>query len=168
MDDVATDGAAGAGTAAEGSARPADHLPHRNWGWFLARGILLVLLGIFALFAPGFALFVFALVFAAFSFADGVMTLVCGIRGATHRAQRWGGLVFSGIVGILIGVLFVLFPMVSTFTYALLVIWLVAAWAVVTGVLELTAAIRLRRAIRGEWLLALSGVLSVLLGVALV
>jgi uncharacterized membrane protein HdeD (DUF308 family) len=145
-----------------------DHLASHNWFWFLARGILLLLLGVFALAAPGFALFVFALVFAAFSFADGIFTLLSGIRGARHHAQRWGSLVVSGVAGVAVGVLFVLFPLVSTFTYALLVVWLVVAWALVTGVAEISAAIRLRRAIRDEWLLALAGIFSVLLGLALI
>ncbi|HSQ97020.1 MAG TPA: DUF308 domain-containing protein [Croceibacterium sp.] len=143
-------------------------LAHHTWVWILARGILLVLLGVFATLAPGFALYVFALVFAAFSFADGVLALIGGIRAARHDGRHWGGMVLSGLAGIAIGVLFVLFPLASTLTYALLVVWLVAAWAVITGLLEVSAAIRLRQEIKGEWLLALSGTLSVLLGIALV
>lgn len=148
--------------------RMAGGLARHTWGWILARGILLILLGIFAVFAPGFALFTFALVFAAYSFADGVVSLIGGIRAARHDGRHWGAMVLSGLAGIAIGVLFVLFPLVSTLTYALLIVWLVAAWAVVTGVLEVSAAIRLRQEISGEWLLALAGTLSVLLGIALV
>ena len=141
-------------------------LAHYTWGWILARGILLVLLGIFAVLAPGFALFTFALVFAAFSFIDGILALLSGLRRA-HDGRRWGAMVLSGVAGVAIGVLFVLFPRVSTLTYALLIVWLVVAWAVLTGAFEISAAIRLRREIEGEWLLALSGTLSVLLGIAL-
>ena len=131
-------------------------LPRRNWGWFVARGALLVLLGVLALMAPGAALFAFATVFAAFSFVDGVFAVISAVRGARDKSERWGALLFSGLVGIAVGVLFVLFPLVSTFAFA---------W--VTVVLEIAAAIRLRREIEGEWLLALAGVLSVLLGLAL-
>lgn len=145
----------------------ADILPRRNWGWFLARGLLLLLLGVAALLAPGAALLAFALVFAAFSFADGVMALISGVRGARHKRDRWGALLLSGAAGIAVGVLFVLFPLVSTFAYAITVVVLIAAWAVVTGVFEISAAIRLRKAIKGEWLLGLSGALSILLGIAL-
>lgn len=141
-------------------------LAHHTWGWILARGILLILLGIFAVLAPGFALFTFALVFAAFSFIDGILALLSGLRRA-HDGRRWGAMVLSGVAGVAIGVLFVLFPRVSTLTYALLIVWLVVAWAVLTGAFEISAAIRLRREIEGEWLLALSGTLSVLLGIAL-
>jgi uncharacterized membrane protein HdeD (DUF308 family) len=152
----------GAGAAVAG-----DHLPRHNRARVLVRGIIALLLGLVALFAPGVTLFAFALVFAAFSFADGVTQLIAGIRGASHKSQRYGSLIFGGIVGIAIGVLFLLWPLVSTFVYALMLAVLIAFWAVVTGVLEIFAAVRLRRAIRGEWLLGLSGALSVLLGFAL-
>lgn len=145
-----------------------DILPRRNWGWFLARGILLIVLGILALLSPGPALFAFALVFAAFSFADGVLAVASGVRGARDKSERWGTLLLSGMAGIVVGTLFVLFPLASTVAYALTTLMLIAAWAVVTGVLEIAAAIRLRKTIKGEWLLALSGALSVLLGVAIV
>ncbi len=150
-----------------GSTLAGDWLPHHNWAWFLVRGLIALVLGGIALFAPGVTVFAFALVFAAFSFADGVTQLIAGIRGAGHKSQRYGALIFGGIVGIAIGVFFVIWPLLSTVVYALMLVVLIAFWAVVTGGLEIAAAVRLRRAIRGEWLLGLSGVLSVLLGFAL-
>jgi uncharacterized membrane protein HdeD (DUF308 family) len=161
MNNAANDGSAG-------EARMSGGLLDHTWGWILARGVLLILLGLFAVLAPGFALFTFALVFAAFSFADGVVSLLGGVRAARHDGRRWGSMILSGVAGIAVGVLFVLFPLVSTVAYAALVVWLVAAWAIVTGALEAAAAIRLREEIRGEWLLVTSGGLSVLLGLALV
>jgi uncharacterized membrane protein HdeD (DUF308 family) len=127
-----------------------------------------VCLGLFSVLAPGFALFGFAVVFAAYSLADGVASLVAGLRAARDGGARWGGLVIAGLAGIAVGVLFVLFPLRSTVAYAALVVWLVAAWAAATGVFEVVAAIRLRAEIEGEWLLAASGLLSVALAVALV
>jgi uncharacterized membrane protein HdeD (DUF308 family) len=144
-----------------------DHLPRHNWAWFLVRGVIALLLGLIALFAPGVTVFAFALVFAAFSFADGVTQLIAGIRGATHKSQLYGSLIFGGIIGIAIGVLFVISPIVSTAVYTLMLVILIAFWALVTGALEVAAAARLRRAISGERLLGLSGVLSILLGLAL-
>jgi uncharacterized membrane protein HdeD (DUF308 family) len=160
MDEAATDRATEDHGRVEG-------LLHHTWGWILARGVLLILLGIFAIMAPGFALFTFALVFAAFSFVDGVLALLGGIRAARHDGRHWGAMVLSGVAGIAVGVLFLFFPRVSTLAYATVIVWLVAAWAIATGVLEASAAIRLRREIRGEWLLVTSGALSVLLGLAL-
>lgn len=143
-------------------------LPRENWGWFLARGLLLIVLGILALLLPGPALFAFATVFAAFCFVNGVMTLASGVRGARSREHRWWALVLSGMAGIVVGTMFVLFPLLFTFAYGLATVLLIAAWAMATGGLEVSAAIRLRKEIKGEWLLALSGVLSVLLGFAIV
>jgi len=143
-------------------------LPSRNWGWFMARGVLLVILGLLAGFAPGWALFSFALLFAAFSFADGVLSIASGVRGATHGKERWWALILSGIAGIAVGVLFVLFPLLSTVAYALVAVMVIAVWAIVTGALEIAAAIRLRKEIGGEWLYALSGLASLLLGIGLI
>ena len=73
-----------------------------------------IALGAVALFYPGLTLYAFALVFAAFSFVDGIFALIAGVRGASHHTQRWGALVLSGIVGIAVGVIFVLWPLLAT------------------------------------------------------
>jgi uncharacterized membrane protein HdeD (DUF308 family) len=144
------------------------HVPMHNWGWFLLRGILALLLGIGAIIFPLSAVFAFTMVFAAYCFVDGIASLVAGLRGARSPEHRWGALVFSGIVGILIGILFLLMPLIAAFTYAFLAVVMLAGWSIVTGVLEIVAAIRLRREIEGEWLLGVSGAISVLLGIAII
>jgi uncharacterized membrane protein HdeD (DUF308 family) len=146
---------------------PGGSIAPANWGWFMARGALLIVLGLLAAFMPAAALFVFALLFAAFSFADGIFNIIAGVRGATHHRQRWWALVLSGLVGVGIGVLFVAFPVLSSIAYATVAVLLIAFWAIVTGMAEISAAIRLRREITGEWLLGLSGAVSVLLGIVL-
>jgi len=143
-----------------------DLLPSGSWGWFLARGLLLIALGVLALLWPGPALLAFSTVFAAFCFVDGLLSIGSGVRGVRDKRERSWGLLLSGMAGVIIGTLFVLFPMVSTFTFAITTVLLIAAWAVITGVFEISAAVRLRKQIKGEWLLGLSGVLSVLLGLA--
>lgn len=143
------------------------HVARRNWGWFLFRGLLAVALGLLAMVFPWSALFTFTLVFAAFALADGIASIVSGIRGAQHHSERWGSLIFRGIAGILVAILFIAMPSLSTFTYAFVALAMVAAWAILTGVLEVVAAVRMRREIEGEGLLAIAGVLSILLGVAI-
>ena len=143
-------------------------LPQHNWKWFLLRGLIAIALGIVALFFPGFTLLTFAMLFAAFSFADGILSLIAGIRGASEHRDRWGALVFSGVTGILVGVVFFIWPLLATATYAFLLVVLVAFWAFVTGAFEISAAIRLRKTIQGELLLGLAGVLSILLALALI
>jgi uncharacterized membrane protein HdeD (DUF308 family) len=116
---------------------------------------------------PGPALVAFATVFAGFCLADGVLSVASGVRGARDKRERWGGLLLSGMAGIVVGTMFVLFPVLATFTFALTAVILIAVWAVITGAFEISAAIRLRKEMEGEWLLALSGALSVLLGLAI-
>lgn len=143
-------------------------LPAHNWGWFMLRGVLALLLGVGAIVFPLSAVFAFTMIFAAYCFIDGIASLVAGIRGAREPGHRWGALVFSGIIGIIVGILFLLMPLIATFTYAFLVLVMLAAWSIITGVLEIAAAIRLRREMEGEWLLGISGAISVLLGIGII
>lgn len=136
-----------------------------NWGWTLARGVLALILGALAIFFPASALYAFTLVFAAFLFVDGAFSLASGIRGATRREDRWWTYMLRGAAGVIVGILFVLMPLIMTIGYAFATLILLAGWAIAAGVLEIVAAVRLRKAIKGEWLLALSGVLSILLGI---
>lgn len=141
-------------------------LLRRNWGWFVVRGVLALTLGVVAFLFPANALFAFTIVFAAFAGADGILSLIAGIRGATRKEDRWPLLVLRGVLGIAAAVVFVLMPFAMTIGYALATLALLSAWAILTGALEIAAAVRLRKEIEGEWLLALSGALSILLGIA--
>jgi uncharacterized membrane protein HdeD (DUF308 family) len=143
-------------------------LPAHNWSWFMLRGVLALLLGVGAIIFPLNAVFAFTMVFAAYCFVDGIASLVAGVRGAREPGHRWGALVFSGIVGILIGILFLLAPLVATLTYSIVILVMLATWAIVTGALEIVAAVRLRREMEGEWLLGISGAISVLLGIGII
>ena len=143
------------------------NLPAHNWGWFLFRGIIALILGVLAIFFPFSALTAFAFLFALFAFVDGASLLVIGIAGATHHRERWWGLVIAGLVGISVGLLYIAWPALSTVSYALVFLAMIAVWAIVNGIGQLGAAIRLRREIEGEWLLAVAGLFSILLGIAI-
>jgi uncharacterized membrane protein HdeD (DUF308 family) len=132
----------------------------RNWWVVLLRGLAAIVFGIIALIAPGISLTALVLVFGAYAFADGVLLIVSAIRRRGEQRPAWV-LVLAGIAGIAVGLIALFLPGAT----ALALLWIVAAWALVTGVLEVAAAIRLRKAIKGEWLLALGGVLSIALGV---
>jgi len=139
----------------------------RNWGWFALRGGLAMALGVLAILFPASALFAFTMVFAAFALVDGLFSVISGIKGARRKEERWWALILRGLVGIAVGVLFVLMPFVTTISYAIASLALLAAWSILTGILEIAAAVKLRKEIKGEWLLGLSGLLSVLLGLAI-
>jgi uncharacterized membrane protein HdeD (DUF308 family) len=100
------------------------------------------------------------LLFGAYALVDGIMAVI-GAWRASRAHERWGALVLEGIVGIAAAVVTVLWPAIT----ALALVYLIATWAIVTGVLELTAAVRLRKVISGEWLMALSGIASILFGI---
>lgn len=148
-------------------ARTGASLLSRNWAWFVVRGVLALIVGALAVLFPLSALFAFTMVFAAYAGADGLLSTIAGARGAMRNIERWWTLVLRGIIGIAVAVLFVLMPFVATVSYALATLGILSAWAIIAGALELAAAIRLRKDIEGEWLLALSGVLSILLGLAI-
>ena len=134
----------------------------QNWWAVALRGLAGILFGVITFVSPGISLAALVLLFGAYSFADGVLSIVSAVR--RRGADRWWLLLLQGIVGIGAGVVTWLWPGITAI--ALLVV--IAAWALVGGVLQVAAAIRLRKVITGEWLLALSGVLSIALGVLLV
>ncbi len=135
----------------------------RSW-WALALGgVAAILFGILAFIWPAIALAVLIALFGAYALVDGIFALISAVRaGRAHG--RWGALVLYGIIGIAAGIIAFVAPLVT----AIALVAVVAAWAFITGGLEIAAAIRLRRTIRGEWLMVLAGVLSMILGVALV
>lgn len=141
-------------------------LLQRNWGWLLLRGALTLALGIVAMLFPVNALFAFTILFAAYAGVDGLLSLIAGVRGAANKADRWLVSALRGVLGITAAVLFVLMPFAFTVTYALATLVVLSAWAISTGAIEMVAAYRLRKAIKREWLLGLSGLLSILLGLA--
>ena len=130
-----------------------------NW-WALAlRGAVSILLCLLAFTMPGLTIAALVVIIGVYMFVDGVLAIMAAIRGVREH-DRWGWMLLEGIVSIFAAV--VVFFVPSTGAVAL--IWLIAAWAIVTGALEIGAAIRLRKLIEGEWTLLLAGVLSVVLG----
>ena len=135
----------------------------RNWWMAALRGTLAVIFGVAAFAWPGMTFEVLVLLFGAYAFVDGILVLSFGLVAAGD-GEQWWPLVLSGILGISLGVLTFAKPE----TMALALVFVAGFWAIVTGLLEVVAAIRLRDVISGEWLLGLSGVLSIVFGVLVV
>ena len=130
----------------------------RNW-WVLAiRGVVAVLFGICAFIWPGLTIAVLVLLWGAFALVDGIFAIVSG------ASSRWWSLVAFGVLGVIAGLVALFMPGITAF--ALLMV--IAAWAIVRGVLDIVAAIQLRRELTGEWLLALGGVASIVFGILIV
>jgi len=133
-----------------------------NW-WALAlRGVIAILFAILTFVVPGLTLAAIVLLFGAYALIDGVFALISAVRAA-HGHGRWGAFLIEGIVGVIAGIVTLAAPAV---TLAFL-IYVVAGWAVITGVLEIMAAMRLRRHVTGEWLLILTGIVSIIFGAAI-
>jgi uncharacterized membrane protein HdeD (DUF308 family) len=135
----------------------------RYWWAVALRGVFAVLFGLMALIWPGITLIVLVALFGAYCLVDGVIALGTATFGGADAAGRRPWLIVEGIAGVIAGVITFAWPSITT----LVLLWLIAAWALVTGVMEIVVAVRLRRELQGEWLLILSGALSVLFGILL-
>lgn len=139
----------------------------KNWWAFVLRGVLALVIAVLAWFMPAEAVLTLALVFGAFAFADGVFGLIAAVR-QMREGERWGWLAFSGILGILTGIVVLVSPFVATLVLAVFLWASIAFWSVFSGLFEIVTAIRLRKEIEDEVWLGLSGIVSVLLGVLIV
>jgi uncharacterized membrane protein HdeD (DUF308 family) len=133
-----------------------------HWWLFLIRGILALALGIAFPFFPGAAIFTLAILFGAYAFVDGIFAIVAAIR-MNHAEANWWWLLLEGVLGIIVGVLTFFYPGIT----ALWLVYLFGAWAVVTGVLAIVTAFRIRMAVANEILMILVGVVSVIAGVVI-
>jgi uncharacterized membrane protein HdeD (DUF308 family) len=139
----------------------------RNWWAVALRGAFAIAFGVVALIWPGITVYALVLLFGAYAIVDGGFSIVAGLGRGARSAEGTGGrvwLILAGVAGVIAGVLAFLWPGIT----AVALLWVIAAWAMATGALEIIAAVRLRRELRHEWLLALSGVLTVAFGILLV
>jgi uncharacterized membrane protein HdeD (DUF308 family) len=136
-----------------------ENLAH-SWHWIVLRGVFAVLFGIFAFVWPGVTLAALVLVWGAYAIADGVMALIAAFT-MHEEGKPMLALIIVGILGIAAGIVTFFWPGMT----ALALLFFIASWAVLMGIFEIAAAIRLRKHIENEWLLALSGVVSIVFGV---
>jgi len=132
-----------------------------NWWTFVLRGILAILFGLLCVILPGMALLSLVFLFGFYAMGDGIFNVVAAFRRSERREIPWWALLIAGIFSIVAGVLAFVWPGIT----ALALLFLIASWAVALGIMNIVAAIRLRKQITGEWLLVLSGILSIAFGV---
>jgi uncharacterized membrane protein HdeD (DUF308 family) len=132
----------------------------KNW-WALAlRGVAAIIFGVLAFVLPGVTLAALILLFGSYALVEGVLNILAAVRGRGDD-QPWWALLFEGLVSVAAGIVTFVLPGLTE----LALLYMIAAWAIVTGVFEIVAAIRLRRRITGEAWLAVNGVLSIAFGV---
>lgn len=126
-----------------------------QWWALIVRGVLAILFGIAAITWPRVTLVALLALFAAFAIADGITSLIAAVR-----TRSWGWVFFGGLLSLAVGILTLMWPGAATLALVLLI----GAWAIVRGIFDIATGIALRREIRYEWLLILTGVVSIVFG----
>lgn len=134
----------------------------RNWWAVAIRGVVAILFGLFAFLDPGATLIALIIVFGAYALIDGIFSIVSAIRSARAH-ERWGQLLVVGICGILAALIVWFYPGLA----ALGLLFVIAAWAIVTGALEVSAAFRLRQFMSDWWWWLIAGLCSIIFGLLL-
>lgn len=132
----------------------------REHWWVVAlRGLVAVLFGLFAIILPGLTVTALIILFGAYALVDGIFLLIAGIRGGAgvHRVP----LIAQGILSAILGILVFIWPGLT----ALALLYFIAVWAIIIGIVQIVAAVQLRREIANEWFLGIGGALSVLFGI---
>jgi uncharacterized membrane protein HdeD (DUF308 family) len=137
----------------------------RNWWAISIRGVVAILFGIIAVLMPDVTIASLVLLFAAYMLIDGFFAIVAGVRAA-RRHERWGALVLEGIADFIACAIALVWPLATVLAF----VYLLAAWAIVSGALLIGALFRLERTsgVAGRWMLVFSGVISVVWGILLV
>jgi uncharacterized membrane protein HdeD (DUF308 family) len=149
-------------TSGVGSGPAAETLVH-NWWLFTLRGVLGIIFGILALIFPGPTILSLVLLFSAYMLVDGIFGIISAVRAIRRKEDRWGLLIFEGLLDIATGVVAFLWPGLTVVAF----VWLIAAWAIFSGGLMMAAGFRLNIE-HGRWWLVLGGLLSLAYGVLLI
>ncbi len=130
----------------------------QHWWVLLLRGLVAIAFGLLAYARPGLTIAALVLLWGAYALVDGIFEVVAGVR------SKYGTLVFLGVLGIAAGLVTFFWPAITAVT----LLYIIAFWAIVAGILQISAAVRLRKEVQGEWLWILSGLCTVILGVLLI
>jgi uncharacterized membrane protein HdeD (DUF308 family) len=150
-------------SASDIRSHPAAETLVQNWWLFTLRGVLGIIFGCIALIFPGPTMLSLVIVFSAYMLVDGVAGIISAVRAIRRKEDRWGLLIFEGLLDIATGVVAFLWPGLTVVAF----VWLIAAWAIVSGGLMTAAGFRLNIE-HGRWWLVLGGLLSLAYGVLLI
>jgi uncharacterized membrane protein HdeD (DUF308 family) len=136
----------------------------QHWWLIALRGVLAIIFGVIALVWPGITLLALVIVFGAYALVDGVFALVGAVRRLDISGTDRAWLAIHGIAGIIIGATVAFWPGIT----ALILLVLIAIWLLLSGALQIAASFSLRRQLRNEWVLVITGILSIIAGIILV
>src|SRR6202048_3288916 len=143
--------------------RSAEETLVQNWWLFTLRGIGGISVGCIALIFPGPTMLSLVIFFSAYMLVDGIAGIISAERAIRRKEDRWGLLIFEGLLDIAVGILAFLWPGITVVAF----VWLIAAWAIVSGGLMTAAGFRLNID-HGRWWLILGGLLSIAYGMLLI
>jgi uncharacterized membrane protein HdeD (DUF308 family) len=135
----------------------------RGWWFLVLSGLCAIAFGVLTFIDPKITVKTLVFLFGAYALANGILTLMVAIR-APKGTPGTGTLWILGLLSVAAGILTFLYPGLTALTLLLVIAW----WAITTGIFEIAAAIRLRKQLTNEWLLILSGALSVVFGAFLI
>src|SRR5258706_2611478 len=150
-------------TPASDAGRNVGQMLVQNWWLFLLRGIFGIIFGCIALIFTGATILSLVIVFSAYMLVDGVTGIISAVRAIRRKEDRWGVLIFEGLLNIAVGIAAFLWPGLTVVAF----VWLIASWAIVTGGLMTAAGFHLNID-HGRWWLILGGLLSLAFGVLLI
>lgn len=135
-----------------------------QWGLIALRGILGIVFGVLTFIWPIATILSLAIIWGVFVLADGVTALASSWRMYKNGVKWWPYLVF-GLVGVLAGLMALLWPGLT----ALILLYVIAFWAIFGGITQLMAGINMPNKTEGEnhWYLLIGGILGIIFGVLL-
>ncbi|MEJ2286392.1 MAG: HdeD family acid-resistance protein [Desulfobacterales bacterium] len=133
----------------------------KYWWTFVIRGLLAIAFGLIALVWPGITLIVLVFLFGFYAILEGILSIIAAVINRGMRS--WWVLLLEGLASLIVGCAAFIWPGLT----AVVLLIFIAIWAILTGLLEIWAAVQLRKEIRGEWILALTGIISILIGIIL-
>jgi len=142
----------------------------KYWWVFSLRGIIAIVFGLAALLWPALTLGVMVLLFGLFALLEGLLTVVSSF-GKGDEKGGWT-LLLEGLVGLLVCVIVLLGTSIGSMLWpkvaAVMLVYYIAGWAMLAGLFKIITAFRIRNEVKGEWMLGLNGLVSILVGVILI
>ncbi len=130
----------------------------RRWWWILVRGLAAILFGIAAFAWPGLTIWALVILFAGYAIVDGASMIVFG-----RRLGNWFWYALAGLASMAAGVVAIAWPGIT----AMALLWVIAAWAILSGIFQIMAGMEIRKEVEGEWVLYVGGALAILFGLIL-
>ena len=131
-----------------------------NWWTLVVRGVIAILFGIVAWIWPGLTVTTLTILFGAWLFVDGIFEIISAFANRDRVNSVWP-LIIAGVINIIVGLIVLVWPGLS----AIALMYMIAIWAILTGLLAIVTAIQLRKRIENEWAIGLTGAVSIIFGV---